>query len=107
MIEKTDPYPTDLSDSLPAYALRFKGFDIDGSKAFHFHLLPAGTCLEANRPYLLQITAGQNHQLLVMHNAEVSVTPNVETSSVMAAAAALRDEESMDRGKQCFPLFLL
>ena len=106
MIEKTDPYPTDLSDSLPAYALRFKGFDADGSKAFHFHLLPAGTCLEANRPYLLQITAGQNHQLLVMHNAEVSVTPNVETSSVMATAAALRDEESMDRGKHSFPLFL-
>ena len=92
MIEKTDSYPTDLSDSLPAYALRFKGFDIDGSKAFHFEPLPAGNCLEANHPYLLQIIAGQNHQLLVMHNAEVPVTPNVETSSVMATANALRDE---------------
>ena len=92
MIEKTDPYPTDLSDSLPAYALRFKGFDIDGSKAFHFHLLPAGTCLEANHPYLLQITAVRNHRFPVMHNAEVPVTPNVETSSVMATADTLRDE---------------
>ena len=92
MIEKTDPYLTDLSDSLPAYALRFKGFDIDGSKAFHFEPLPAGTRLEANRPYLVQITAVRNHQLLVMHNAEVPVTPNVETSSVMATVAALRDK---------------
>ena len=92
MIEKTDSYPTDLSDSLPAYALRFKGFDIDGSKAFHFHPLPAGTCLEANHPYLLQITDAQNHRLPVMHSAEVPVTPNVETSSVMATADTLRDE---------------
>lgn len=92
MIEKTDPYPTDLSDSLPAYALRFKGFDIDGSKAFHFHLLPAATCLEANHPYLVQITAGQSHRFPVMHNAEVPVTPNVETSSVMATADTFRDE---------------
>ena len=92
MIEKTDPYPTDLSDSLPAYALRFKGFDIDGSKAFHFELLPAGTCLEAYRPYLVHITAAQSHQLPVMHNAEVPVTPNIETSSVMATADTLRDE---------------
>ena len=106
MIEKTGSYPTDLSDSLPAYALRFKGFDIDGSKAFHFEPLPAGTCLEANRPYLLQITAVRNHRFPVMHNAEVPVTPNIETSSVMATAAALRDEESMDRGKHIFPLFL-
>lgn len=107
MTEKTDPYPTDLSDSLPAYALRFKGFDIDGSKAFHFEPLPAGTHLEANRPYLVQITAGQNHRFPVMHNVEVPVMPNIETSSVMATAAALRDEESMDRGKHSFPLFLL
>ena len=92
MIEKTDPYPTDLSDSLSAYALRFKGFDIDGSKAFHFHLLPAGTCLEANHPYLVQITAGQNHRFPVMYNAEVPVTPNIETSSVMATADTFRDE---------------
>ncbi|MFC2296647.1 MAG: hypothetical protein ACFNMD_05150 [Prevotella sp.] len=92
MIEKTDPYPTDLSDSLPAYALRFKGFDIDGNRAFHFEPLPAGTRLEANRPYLVQITAGRNHRLPVMHNAEVPVTPNVETSSVMATADTLRDE---------------
>ena len=92
MIEKTDPYLTDLSDSLPAYALRFKGFDADGSKAFHFHLLPAGTCLEANHPYLVQITAGQSHRFPVMHNAEVPVTPNVETSSVMATADTLWDE---------------
>ena len=92
MIEKTGSYPTDLSDSLPAYALRFKGFDADGSKAFHFHLLPAGTCLEANHPYLLQITAGQSHRFPVMHNAEVPVTPNIETSSVMAAADTFRDE---------------
>ena len=106
MIEKTDPYPTDLSDSLPAYALHFKGFDADGSKTFHFEPLPAGTRLEANRPYLVQITAGRSHRFPVMHNAEVPVTPNVETSSVMATADTLRDEESMDRGKQCFPLFL-
>ena len=106
MIEKTGSYPTDLSDSLPAYALRFKGFDIDGSKAFHFEPLPAGTCLEANRPYLVQITAVRNHRFPVMHNAEVPVTPNVETSSVMATADTLRDEESMDRGKHIFPLFL-
>ena len=92
MIEKTGSYPTDLSDSLPAYALRFKGFDADGSKAFHFEPLPGGTCFEANRPYLVQITAGQSHRFPVMHNAEVPVTPNVETSSVMAAADTLRDE---------------
>ena len=92
MIEKTDPYRTDLSDSLPAYALRFKGFDADGSKAFYFEPLPAGICLEANRPYLLRITAVRNHRFPVMHNAEVPVTPNIETSSVMATAAALRDE---------------
>lgn len=92
MIEKTDPYLTDLSDSLPAYALRFKGFDADGSKAFYFEPLPAGICLEANRPYLLRITAVRNHRFPVMHNAEVPVTPNIETSSVMATAAALRDE---------------
>ena len=92
MIEKIDPYPTDLSDSLSAYALRFKGFDADGSKAFHFEPLPAGTRLEANRPYLVQITAGQNHRFPVMQNAEVPVTPNVETSSVMAAADTFRDE---------------
>ena len=92
MIEKTDPYPTDLSDSLPAYALRFKGFDIDGSKAFHFEPLPAGTCLEANHPYLVQITAGRNHRFLVMHNAEVPMMPNNGTSSVMAIADTLRDE---------------
>lgn len=92
MIEKTAPYPTDLSDSLPAYALRFKGFDIDGSKAFHFEPLPVGTCLKADHPYLVQITAGQSHRLPVMHNAEVPVTPNIETSSVMATADTLRDE---------------
>ena len=92
MIEKTDPYPTDLSDSLPAYALRFKGFGIDDSKASHFEPLPAGTCLEANHPYLVQITAGQNHRFPVMHNAEVPVMPNIETSSVMATVAALRDK---------------
>ncbi len=92
MIEKTGSYPTDLSDSLPAYALRFKGFGIDDSKASHFEPLPAGTCLEANHPYLVQITAGRNHRFPVMHNAEVPVTPNVETSSVMATADTLRDE---------------
>ena len=92
MIEKTDPYLTDLSDSLPAYALRFKGFDADGSKAFYFEPLPAGICLEANRPYLLRITAVRNHRFPVMHNAEVPVTPNIETSSVMAAADTFRDE---------------
>ena len=92
MIEKTDPYPTGLPDSLPAYALRFKGFYIDGSKAFHFHPPPAGTCLEANHPYLLQITDAQNHRFPVMHNAEVPVMPNIETSSVMATADTLRDK---------------
>ena len=92
MIEKTAPYPTDLSDSLPAHALRFKGFDIDGSKTFHFEPLPAGTCLEANRPYLVQITAGPCHRFPVMHNAEVPVMPNIETSSVMATADTLCDE---------------
>ena len=92
MIEKTGSYPTDLSDSLPAYALRFKGFDIDGSKTFHFEPLPAGICLEANHPYLVQITDARSHRFPVMHNAEVPVTPNVETSSVMATANALRDE---------------
>ena len=92
MIEKTDPYPTDLSDSLSAYTLRFKGFDADGSKAFHFEPLPADTCLEANHPYLVQITAVRNHRFPVMHNAEVPVTPNVETSSVMAAADTFRDK---------------
>ena len=92
MIEKTDPYPTGLPDRLSAYALRFKGFDADGSKAFHFEPLPADTCLEANHPYLVQITAGQSHRFPVMHNAEVPVTPNIETSSVMAAADTFRDE---------------
>lgn len=92
MIEKTDPYPTDLSDSLSAYALRFKGFDADGSKAFHFEPLPAGICLEADHPYLVQITDAQSHRFPVMHNAEVPVTPNIETSSVMATADTFRDK---------------
>ena len=82
------PYPTDLPDGMTAYALRLKGLDADGNKAFHFDPLPAGTRLEANHPYLVQITDGQSHQLPVMHNVQVPVTPDIETSSVMATTDA-------------------
>ena len=82
------PYPTDLPDGMTAYALTFKGLDADGNKAFHFDPLPAGTRLEANHPYLVQITDGQSHQLPVMHNVQVPVTPDIETSSVMATTDA-------------------
>ena len=82
------PYPTDLPDGMKAYSLSFKGLDINGDKAFHFAPVPAGTRLEANHPYLIQITDGQSHRLPTMHNVEVPVSPNMEASAVMATSDA-------------------
>ena len=82
------PYPTDLPNGMVAYELVNKGIDIDGNKAFFFSALPHGTRLEANHPYLVQITDGQNHTLPEMHNVAVPVTPNIETTAVQATASA-------------------
>lgn len=82
------PYPTDLPDGMKAYSLSFKGLDMNGDKAFHFAPVPAGTRLEANHPYLIQITDGQSHRLPTMHNVEVPVSPNMEASAVMATSDA-------------------
>lgn len=80
------PYPTDLPDGMLAYSLSFKGLDLEGNKAFHFDPLPAGTRLEANHPYLVQITDGQSHKLPTMYNVQVPVSPDIETSSLIATS---------------------
>ena len=69
------PYPTDLPSGMCAYTLVKKNTHKDGEKAFVFRTVPEGTRLEANTPYLLQITDGQSHTLPVMHNVEVPATP--------------------------------
>lgn len=78
------PYPTDLPDGMIAYTLSFKGVDGNGDKAFHFEPLPVGTRLEANHPYLVQVTDGQSHRLPVMHDVDVPVSPDIENTAVMA-----------------------
>ena len=80
------PYPTDLPTGMRAYTLTSKGTDINGDKAFMFSPLPDGTRLQANTPYLVQITDGQSHTLPEMHNVTVPATPNVENSAVMASS---------------------
>lgn len=78
------PYPTDLPAGMRAYYLTKKGFDVNGDKAFIFLPVADGTRLEANKPYIVQITDGQPHKLPVMHNVEVPVSPGSEASGVMA-----------------------
>ena len=80
------PYPTDLPSGMRAYTLTSKGTDINGDKAFMFSPLPNGTRLQANTPYLVQITDGQSHTLPEMHNVTVPATPDIETSAVMASS---------------------
>lgn len=79
------PYPTDLPNGMRAYTLIRKGFDENGDKAFCFASVPAGTRLEAYKPYLVQITDGASHTLPTMHNVTVPATPNIETSAIQAS----------------------
>lgn len=72
------PYPTDLPSGMCAYTLVKKNTHKDGEKAFVFRKVPEGTRLEANTPYLLQITDGQSHTLPVMHNVEVPATSSAK-----------------------------
>ncbi len=80
------PYPTDLPTGMCAYYLTKKGTDKNGDKAFFFASLPTGTRLEANKPYLVQITDGASHTLPEMHNVVVPATPDIETTAVMASS---------------------
>ena len=80
------PYPTDLPNGMRAYTLIRKGFDENGDKAFCFAPVPAGTRLEAYKPYLVQITDGASHTLPTMHNVTVPATPDIESTAVMASA---------------------
>ena len=79
------PYPTDLPSGMRAYTLTSKGTDINGDKAFMFSPLPNGTRLQANTPYLVQITDGQSHTLPTMHNVTVPATPNIDNTAVVAS----------------------
>lgn len=80
------PYPTDLPTGMRAYTLTRKGLDEHGDKTFCFTELPAGTRLEAYKPYLVRITDGASHTLPEMHNVTVPATPDIETSAVMASS---------------------
>ena len=80
------PYPTDLPTGMQAYTLTQKGIDENGDKAFFFSSVPQGTRLSANKPYLVRITDGQNHTLPVMQNVQVPVTPDIETSALVASS---------------------
>jgi hypothetical protein len=79
------PYPTDLPTGMRAYTLTSKGTDINGDKAFMFSPLPDGTRLQANTPYLVQVTDGQSHTLPTMHNVTVPATPNIDNTAVVAS----------------------
>ena len=68
-----------------AYTLTSKGTDINGDKAFMFSPLPDGTRLQANTPYLVQVTDGQSHTLPTMHNVTVPATPNIDNTAVVAS----------------------
>ena len=80
------PYPTDLPNGMRAYTLIRKGFDENGDKAFCFSPVPAGTRLEAYKPYLVQITDGASHTLPTMPTVTVPPTPDIESTAVMASA---------------------
>ena len=80
------PYPTDLPTGMQAYELTHRGVDAGGDKAFCFSLVPLGTRLSANKPYLVRITDGQNHTLPEMQNVQVPVTPDIETSALVASS---------------------
>ena len=83
------PYPTKLPAGMCAYTFVKRGVNTDGEKTFVFRKVPQGTRLEANTPYLVQITDGQPHKLPVMRNVEVPASPKenaaglpgIETSS--------------------------
>ena len=83
------PYPTKLPAGMCAYTFVKRGVNTDGEKTFVFRKVPQGTRLEANTPYLVQITDGQSHKLPVMRNVEVPASPKenaaglpgIETSS--------------------------
>jgi hypothetical protein len=79
------PYPTDLPSGMRAYTLTCKGFDETGTKAFMFAPIPDNTRLEAYKPYLVQVTDGQNHTLPIMHNVTVSATPDIESTAIDAS----------------------
>ena len=69
------PYHTDLPAGMCAYTFVKRGVNTDGEKTFVFRKVPQGTRLEANTPYLVQITDGQPHKLPVMRNVEVPASP--------------------------------
>ena len=50
-----------------------------------FSPLPDGTRLQANTPYLVQITDGQSHTLPTMQNVTVPATPDIESSAIVAS----------------------
>ena len=80
------PYPTDLPTGMQAYELTHRGVGAGGDKAFCFSPVPLGTRLAANKPYLVRITDGQNHTLPEMQNVQVPVTPDIETSALVASS---------------------
>ena len=82
------PYPTDLPAGMQAYTLLKKGIDFHGEKAFFFREVPAGQQLEANKPYIVQITDGQPHTLPVMHNVFVPASPTVDAAGQEATEDA-------------------
>ena len=80
------PYPTDLPTGMQAYELTHRGVGAGGDKAFFFSPVLLGTRLSANKPYLVSITDGQNHTLPEMQNVQVPVTPDIETSALVASS---------------------
>ena len=85
------PYPTDLPTGMVAYKLVNKdgaspqapGYD----HSFVFRALPSGTRLEAYHPYLVCVTDGAPHTLPEMHNVEIGVTPDIQTTGQPATSS--------------------
>ena len=73
------PYPTDLPTGMRAYTLTSKGTDINGDKAFMFSPLPDGTRLQANTPYLVQITRRTKPYIAYYAKCTVPATPDIES----------------------------
>lgn len=82
------PYATDMPTGLRAYKLTDEGGQSPNAPGydhtFIFTSIPDGTPLEANKPYLVRVTDGQEHRLPVMHNVEVPVSPDMQTTADMA-----------------------
>lgn len=82
------PYATNMPTGLRAYKLTDEGGQSPNAPGydhtFIFTSIPDGTPLEANKPYLVRVTDGQEHRLPVMHNVEVPVSPDMQTTADMA-----------------------